>query len=307
LRIAFRIDSGPGIGMGHLTRMSALADAFSEYGVESVFFSTSNEPIDYKGFDAIIADSYLLSDEYINDLNNKAPLIICYDDNALYTYSCDILVNANLHAKTLEFRFGEKKPELLLGGEFALLRREFWDAEPITVEENVKRILVTFGGTDLNSQTKSVIDILAGFQMCEIIAVFGPKANGYEQCKQKYSNTNNVRLYQGTEFMSGIMKQCDMAITAGGSTIYELAALGIPSIIIPQADNQLLASDYFLKNGLMKSVGWWADLDSQTLLKETESLMFNKDRRYEESELLKKEVNQKGAFHLVKKIMGKKK
>ena len=57
----------------------------------------------------------------------------------------------------------------------------------------------------------------------------------------------------------------------------------------------------------MKSVGWWADLDSQTLLKETESLMFNKDRRYEESELLKKEVNQKGAFHLVKKIMGKKK
>jgi len=55
--------------------------------------------------------------------------------------------------------------------------------------------------------------------------------------------------------MAEVMRGCDIARTAGGSTVYELAALGIPSVIIVQAGNQERIAEYLDRNGLMKCTG----------------------------------------------------
>ena len=303
MKIAFRIDFGDGIGMGHLTRMTALADAFSQYNAQSVFFNSSDEPVDYSGFDIVVLDSYMLTSGYIDGLNKIAPFVVCYDDNALYEYSCDVVVNANLHAGTLDFKFGEKKPKLLLGGQYALLRKEFWNAEPITIKKKANRILLTFGGTDINDITETILTPLAELKEYEIIAVFGPVAKGYDRCKKRFQNSQNVVIYKDPSSMAEVMRRCDIAVSAGGSALYELAAIGMPALIIPQADNQLRACEFFTNEGFMKSIGWWEDIYTDVLVEETVLLASDFERRKRESRKMRKCVNPKGALLLAETIL----
>jgi spore coat polysaccharide biosynthesis predicted glycosyltransferase SpsG len=103
--------------------------------------------------------------------------------------------------------------------------------------------------------------------------------------------------------MSDVMSRCDMAVTAAGSTVYELAALGVPSLLIPQADNQKRLAEYLSSNNMMKSLGWWEDIDADALLKEVQDLLYNTERRACESDRLKQSVNENGARRLASDIL----
>ncbi|GHU64214.1 UDP-2,4-diacetamido-2,4,6-trideoxy-beta-L-altropyranose hydrolase [Clostridia bacterium] len=294
LKIAFRIDSGVGIGMGHLTRMSALADAFGEYGGESSFFRSEDEPIDYTGFDLVVADSYKLSDQYISDLNETGRFVLCYDDNALYEYSCDALLNVNLHANELTFRFGSKKPKLLLGGKYTLLRREFWSCESIKIRERASRVFVCFGGTDIRNITPVIVSAIQDISGVEVVAVLGAVTCCDEELMQL--SKENVEIIKDPISISQIMKTCDIAVISASSMVYEIAALGIPALTITQIDNQEMIADYLGRYKLMKCIGDWDDLSTIDLVNEVKSLLSDIDRRKNESARLRSTVHCEGAL-----------
>ncbi|MDR2558108.1 MAG: DUF354 domain-containing protein [Oscillospiraceae bacterium] len=301
LKIALRIDVSDKIGTGHLTRMTALADAFIELNHKCFFFKGEDEPINYSGFDIIILDTYQVTDDYISALNSPDRLIVCYDDNALYTYSCDILLNANLHAHELKFNFGEKIPQLLLGGEYALLRREFRDSDTLEIRENAKNIFVCFGGSDLRNMTPKVIKALKEIKNIKIFAVLGAYTRNDNEVLAL--NGENVIVFKNPEFISEIMKKCDVAVTAAGSMTYESACIGLPGIIITQADNQLLIADYMARNGIMFNAGDWKNIDFNNLKKETISLLNDFNFRKKTSEKMVLSVNKKGAVNAAKSIL----
>jgi spore coat polysaccharide biosynthesis predicted glycosyltransferase SpsG len=277
--------------------MNALAAEFKTAGNTCKFFTKDDEPIDYSGFDIIIIDTYWVTDEYINSLNSPNRLLVCYDDNALYKYSCDVLVNANLHAKTLEFRFGEKIPALVLGGEYALLRDEFKNAEPITINKTVKNIFMCFGGTDLRNFTPRAIDILHKLQQFTFHVVVGDPENF------KSAEFNNIKIYEKPCKISEIMLQCDLAVAAAGSMTYELASLGIPSNLITQADNQEKIAQFMTENALMKCIGDYTNISDETIFNETLKLAEDYKRRLFEHERLIKTVDRHGAYNLSRKII----
>jgi spore coat polysaccharide biosynthesis predicted glycosyltransferase SpsG len=300
LKIAFRIDAGDKIGMGHFTRMTALADAFSEYGHESSFFYSKDEPVNFSDFDIIVVDSYELSDEYIANLNRHGKFVVCYDDNALYEYSCDVLINANLHSSELTFRLGEKKPHLLLGGQYAILRPEFWAAEPIKIKEDANRIFVCFGGADIRNITPKVVATLQDIPNADIVAVLGVATHCDDEVKDIAKE--NVTILKNPPSISSVMRTCDMAVVSSSSMIYELAALGIPALLITQADNQEWVADYMTKQGLMKCIGDWRDYKTSDVTIETITLLNDVLRRRKESVRLLRAVNRKGALNAAKEI-----
>jgi len=301
LNIAFRIDVNSTIGMGHYMRMSALADAFFELGCTCSFLKSEDEPVDYTGFDIIILDSYQLSDEYIASLNAPGRLLVCYDDNALYNYCCDIVLNANFHAKELAFRLGEKTPKLLLGPYYALLRREFRDTKPVVVKENADHIFVCFGGSDSNNFTPKAIRSLMNVSGKNLIVVLGP----YTQCDNEVYNlaNDNVKVYKNPDYLPSLIGNSDVAVTASGSMVYELASLGLPTVVITQADNQHNIADYLQRNKLMKWIGDWKNIHPETIKDETENLLKDTVRRETESERLIKTVDRNGALNAAQAIL----
>jgi UDP-2,4-diacetamido-2,4,6-trideoxy-beta-L-altropyranose hydrolase len=329
MKIAFRLDADNRTGMGHAYRCSALADALAAFGCECVFFSRDNEKIrafaaarrigfeaapvaglseemDFMKtalikYDMLIIDSYAVSDWYIDTLNKSGGFAVaCVDDNALYRYSCDVLINGNLHAKELEYRVGDKKPLMLLGGEYTLLRDEFSTAEPIKVRDKANRVFVCFGGSDPHNFTSLAVKTLKVIPDIEITAVLGfMAACAYDEIHA----AKNVAVIKDPASISDVMRSCDIAVTACGSMVYELAALGMPSVSIVQADNQKIIAEYLNKNALMKVIDYLDKTKMKFLCYEVESLLNDFKRREQESLNLKKTISRHGAQNVARKLI----
>ena len=301
MRIAFRIDISSEIGTGHYMRMSSLAEVLSEFGHSCDFFKENNEPVDYRGYDIVIVDTYRVDDEYIAMLNSEERIVICYDDNALYNYNCDVIINANLHAHELNFKFSKKTPLMLLGGKYALLRREFRESKPIGVREKANRVFVCFGGSDTRNITPHVVKALRRMESLHLIVVLG----AYTKCDYEVVALANdyVKVYKAPESIAELMKQCDMAITAAGSMVYEMAALGVPTLLITQAENQIHIADYMTRKGLMKCVGNWQDASYGHLEHEVAALIKDVDRRKKESQELVAEIDKNGTLNTAQAIL----
>ncbi|MCL2216614.1 MAG: hypothetical protein FWB91_06280 [Defluviitaleaceae bacterium] len=301
MNVAFRIDISESVGMGHYVRMSALADAFAELGCRFTFFKSEDEPVDYLPFDIVIVDTYRVSDEYIAALNSPGRLLVCCDDNALYTYSCDVLLNANSYAEELHFRFGEKTPKLLLGTQYALLRREFRDVPTIKVRENANHVFICFGGSDPCNFTPQAIRALHDDKDVVITAALGAGTRCDNEVMELANN--NVRVLKNPDYLPQVMGECDIAITAAGSMIYELAVMGMPTILVTQADNQSNAAGYLHRNKYMRWIGDWKSVSYDTIRAETKNLLKDAPRRKSESEQLLNKVNPNGALNAASTIL----
>lgn len=300
-RIAFRIDSGKQVGMGHFVRMSALADAFTTlYNADVVFFQTQDEPIDYSSYDVVVLDSYLLTSQYIAQLHNGLHTLVCYDDNALYTYDCDVILNANFHSCELTFTTAKPSPIMLLGGQYALLRSEFWEATPIDITHAPKNIFVCFGGTDARNQTPLVVDVLQTLPNIHLNVVLGKEAPHGNVAS---INVNSkVSIFRDPPSIAAIMQKSDIAVISAGSIVYETAALGLPSLTILQASNQDHCAHFLDENKLMQCVGSHDALDRVNLKKQVSDLLSNYDRRQYESKKLISFVNKQGALSAAEAI-----
>ena len=301
MNIAFRIDISSEIGTGHLTRMSALADAFAQMGHAYEIFKGEDEPIDYSGFDIIILDSYLLNDGYITKLNASNRALVCYDDNALYTYDCDIVLNSNLYASELDFKFSGKTPKMLLGGKYALLRKEFRDSHPIAINKKATRLFVCFGGSDTRNMTPQVIKALQDITGVELSVVLGDYTSNDDEVHA--AKGANVIIHKSPSSMVEVMSKCDIAVASSGSMTYELAALGIPALTISQAENQFLISEYMTRNELSKSLGNWKNVDFDYVKNETIALLADYERRKDESKRLSEAVDKNGAVNAALSIL----
>ncbi|MBQ8878073.1 MAG: hypothetical protein IJ029_05040, partial [Lachnospiraceae bacterium] len=64
-----------------------------------------------------------------------------------------------------------------------------------------------------------------------------------------------IKPYENITDMAALMSTCDLAVSAAGTTLYELCALGVPAISFTMADNQLVAAKAFDEAGAIPCAG----------------------------------------------------
>jgi spore coat polysaccharide biosynthesis predicted glycosyltransferase SpsG len=200
----------------------------------------------------------------------------------------------------MKFRFGAKTPRLLLGAEYAMLREEFRTADSIKVKRDASRVFVCFGGADTQNFTKKMIRVFAELKNVEFVVVFGKAARDYDEANALASA--NVTVLRDPPRISDAMRSCDAAFVSPSTMSYELAALGIPSIAVVQADNQRAIAEYWQENGLMRICGSWDDYSFEVIKSEISSLLLDYARRASESERLQQTVNKNGVYRIVEII-----
>jgi spore coat polysaccharide biosynthesis predicted glycosyltransferase SpsG len=137
------------------------------------------------------------------------------------------------------------------------LRKEFQKVIPRQPAKVVEDILVTTGGTDPFDVIGSLLSEVITFKEFDSIrfhAVIGPLVPDTERLKE-LSKHKNIILHKNVRSMSSLMVDCDLAISAGGSTLYELCRLGLPSVSISFADNQLPAVKEFHERRIIPFCG----------------------------------------------------
>ena len=262
MKVSIFTEAGENIGFGHIVRCMALSQGFEEQGIIPEIIVNGDESVknlfkDVKHCicdwliekervfemlnkaDIIIIDSYLADLEFYARLSNSVKIPIYIDDNKRVDYPKGIVVNGSIYAERINYPVKEGIV-YLLGTKYSFLRREFWEVGEKEIKEKVKSVMVTFGGDDSKNMTPKVLSFLNQYYpgLTKRIVVGKGFRNTGEI--EHYKNSNTViSYYPDAEGIKNIMLESDIAISAAGSTLYELARVGLPSIAVAVAGNQL--------------------------------------------------------------------
>lgn len=221
----------------------------------------------------VVVDSYFVTEGYLKRLKDKflGGKMVYIDDVVSFPYPIDVLVDYNAYGLYMDYDglyagSGVKCPELVLGPTYTPLRGMFKGIVKSNQAEVVKDVLVSTGGSDelhLTMKLMKVVGVvgLAGESCCggssELVYHFliGAMNQDREEIYRMAGEMKNVVLHENVSDMRSLIESCDIAISAAGSTTYEISACGVPMVTYSIADNQNPGAEAFEKQGLAVNVG----------------------------------------------------
>ena len=282
--ILIRTDANEKIGMGHVMRCLAIAHAFVSKGCKVAFVTAENksaELIKSRGYDAIclnsdytdmenerldrivtaagadllVLDSYHVT-EHLFDALKSVVKTVYIDDLNMAGWNTDYLINYNITAAVCDYsRYNGTRTKLLLGPQYAPLRDEFIGISGHVIK-NAEDIFVSAGGADPEHVTEKIMEeIVPDHPEARFHFVVGALNSELETLKSLAGKYVNIVLHINESHMADLMKKCDVAVSAAGSTLYELCACGTPTVTYILADNQIAGGKQFEKQGFILNAG----------------------------------------------------
>lgn len=323
MKIIIVTEGSSKIGFGHITRCMSLYQAFREKDLpvqfvvngdstiehllentEHLIFNWLEEPAKLfkllDNSDIIIIDSYLADKSFYEKVSELITLAVYIDDNKRITYPKGTVINGSILAEKMDYP-QVKEVTYLLGSQYIPLRREFWNVPEKGTKTNLKNIMVTFGGDDLRNLTPDILKIL--IDECPHIhkkVVIGRGFEKISEIEDLRDDTTELIYYPDAEGMLQTMFESDLAISAGGQTLYELARTGVPTIAVGVAHNQINNVKNWQEVGFIEFAGFWDDENLQGHIKEKLKLFEDTNLRINKSNIGKKSVDGKGAVKIVK-------
>lgn len=253
---------------------------------------------------ALLIDSYYVTPGYLKKVREYVKTIYI-DDMMMFPYPVDLLINYNVYAEPDMYEsYDGESGRILTGMQYAPLRQEFCESV-YNVRENVINIFITTGGNDMYNIAGQVLQkVLSDDELCQLhYHVVSGIFNEYlSDLKEMALKNQNVHVYTNVKNMSDLMKQCDVAITAAGSTMCELAAIGVPSITFSFVDNQRKTADAFGIKNLAVSIGHYNAHEREGFLNEMAVKLKGLKEDYRQRSLLMKYCKEAVDGHGAKRI-----
>jgi CMP-N-acetylneuraminic acid synthetase/spore coat polysaccharide biosynthesis predicted glycosyltransferase SpsG len=180
--------------------------------------------------DVVINDKLDTSKEYIQKLKKLNLKVVNFEDLGDGAEFANLVINAIYPEK--EFLNNH-----YFGYKYFVLRDEFIYSKQKQVTKDVKNVLITFGGVDPNSYTKKVIETIYNYCQDNNIAIIVIAGFGYAN----YNSLNrfkNIRILKNISNISQYMLEADIIFTSAGRTTYEIASLGVPTIVLAQNERE---------------------------------------------------------------------
>jgi len=282
MNVLILTEGGRDIGFGHVARCVSLCQAFEEKGIVPEIIVNGDPTVKdllkgkkYRTFnwleekdnllntkramDVIIIDSYLADAEFYDSVASSSVTGVYIDDYKRLDYPKGIVLNVNIYAEKLDYP--EKEGiTYLLGSRYALLRKEFWGMPKKEIKDNIESVMITFGANDTRNMAPTILKFLNDkYPDLTKNVVIGAGFRNKKAIEILKNKKTNLIYSPGAEKIKQVMLESDFAISAGGQTLYELACLGLPTIGICVAENQMLNIKGFEKEGLLSYIGWYYD------------------------------------------------
>ncbi|RMA93269.1 UDP-2,4-diacetamido-2,4,6-trideoxy-beta-L-altropyranose hydrolase [Hydrogenothermus marinus] len=325
MKIYILTEGGKEIGFGHITRCISIYQAFetkkikpklilnADETVKDIVKNTNYEIFNWlenkdifkilKDSDIVLIDSYLADKDFYEKVSNIVKLSVYIDDNKRIDYPKGIVINGNIHATDLDYPI-KKDIKYLLGTKYTPLRKEFWEVPEKIINEKIKNVLITFGGDDLRNMTPKILNLLnKEYPDINKYVVIG---KGFKQTDwiKDIKDKNIFFIYDASaKEMKELMLKVDLTISAGGQTLYELARVGVPTIAVAVADNQLKSVKKWEEIGFLAYAGFY---DNKNLLENILNLikkLENKKIRENMSKIGRKYVNGNGSRNIVYELI----
>jgi len=339
--LLIRADAGPEIGAGHVMRCLALAQAWQDRGGRVVFAMAQTTPAirdrlndencEIVRLDAVVGDSqdaaatvstsrehnpswialdgYAFDARYQQQVRDSDCRLLCVDDLAACdNYHAYIVLNPNLSGSETQYVDRTHGAQLLVGTRYSLLRREFrrWANWTRTIPPVAGKVLITLGGGTPSDLALCILDALSQIQSAIESAVFvvGPATEDFDSLNRAaQSLSGKITFVKSATDMAALMTQADVALSAAGSTCWELCCLGLPALLMDVADNQTAEALELDRQGYAKYVGSAATLDPDRLAQELRELLHSEETRRSLSRKGRELVDGRGAERVVSAML----
>ncbi len=316
------------VGYGHFSRCISLYHAFKERNIEPIFIIDGDENIKdavdtekiylfnwvkknrklyelIDGADLAIFDSYSFNESIACKISEIVKFPVFIDDNNRINYPKGVVINSSAHAKYLNYPINSKI-YYLLGPEYSMLKKIFWDTPDKILKEQIETIMITLGTTDNYNLTPKLIDFLdEKVSSIKKKVIIGKYFKNIEEIRNMKKKKCELIYFPDAERMKKIMLKADVAITAGGQTSYELASLSVPSIIITVVDHQVQSAEKLAKMGIAFYAGWCENRDLLNKILEFIHQLKNLEIRKKMINLSKKSIKPYGSREIIDVLIKK--
>ena len=293
-----RADASSSIGVGHVMRSLSLGEAFIDegFGVEFVSFELapslqslakssgievvelscaprSSEDAQFvltRNADIVVVDGYEFSPEFFATLELSDTPFAVIDDNAeTNAKSPNAVINQNPHASAPMYAHLQGNPKLLLGLQYAMVRKEVREVAAMNLPTREGEVFVAMGGADFLGLTAPIVEALAETGLQIRVAV--GHANTQRAHIQKLADQlGNVTLIEQQDYVSSLAS-AHVAVLAAGSSLWEACAVGTPSIGLVVADNQFASANAAKKLGFTRVVDCRVRFNVDAVLNEVQA------------------------------------
>jgi UDP-2,4-diacetamido-2,4,6-trideoxy-beta-L-altropyranose hydrolase len=338
--LLIRADAGPAIGVGHVMRCLALAQQWQTAGGVVRFAcaalpETLRERLKQQACDVslidetpgserdaedtarlaakcdakvIVVDGYAFDASFRRQLSHAGCRLLLIDDGAACNHQhADWLLNQNLSAAVQPNYDDPQNPLWLLGPRYALLGRQFHanQKSPRHLPRQANKILVTLGGADPPNATLQVIEALSSPEMGDfkaVVVVGGSNPHRASLEASAASAPGRIRLTFDARNMALHMAWADIAVAGGGSTLLELACLGVPALLILIAENQILPAESAARHGIARVLGRHDELNAAAIARSIRDLCHDTDLREQMMRRGQQTVDGLGAARVVRTL-----
>lgn len=339
--LLFRVDADARLGWGHLMRCLAIADAWRDAGGRACFVikhdpannrallyvgargyryfplaanRSASGDVDYlravaHGLDAnwIVLDGYHFTEEYQRSVRSAGLGLAVLDDTGhLGGYHCDLLVNSSPLAGAIDYRCAPDTRKLL-GPRFVPMRSEVARMPRCrSIATRGRRVLVTLGGGDSTELLLEVLQALRNVHVAglEVQLVVGP-ANPHRsalQAELERAPDPRIELVSAVADLPARMAWADVAISAAGGTLWELAHLGVPSLALCLADNQRPIAAALAEQQAVVALGDAQQVTPATIAQHLTGLLSDAARRSTMAAAGRRAVDGQGAARIAAEI-----
>lgn len=329
-----RVDMNDKIATGHVMRCLAVADAARMKGEDTTFILADWQAVELlrqRGYEFVVLhsqwddmegelfelqkvidkyqmkrlliDSYQVTERYLKALKEYVEIFYIDDLNAFH-YPVDAMICYANYWEKFQYEAHYKNERLYLGTQYMPLKKAFLNCEKKQIKPQIENILLLSGGTDPYDILDNILQRMERdkYQKIEVICgIYYPK---YKSLCQKYDEHKNISIRQGVPNIEDYMREADLAVSAGGTTLYELCAVGTPAISYAIADNQLENVKKFEEDRLIAYAG---DIRKDHVIDHIIDYLkiydLNWQIRQERSLKMQKLVDGKGALRIANALM----
>lgn len=325
MNVVFRVNI-KNVGYGHFKRCLSIAKELVERDLKVNFFVDDASAMDimhacninihviehehvfyefifHKEIHGVILDGYFANEQYIKNLKLKFPniFIVILDSLKRGLMGGDLLVNQALYAKDF-YKNEHHNKRYLLGERYVILSDEYKNKSTYVLRE-VQSVLITMGGLDPNDITLKLLPyLLVAYPKIKFVVILGKYFESKEAIINLRNTYNNLCILENLTSLKNIIDQCDICISAAGTTVFEIARCGRPMMIFAQEENQLFTSKYWEQQRGILNMGYFNEKNMKIYLKNLNELIINSKLRKKQSDMLLKN-SQYGTSNLVDELI----